>query len=321
MPASKAVTRLSRQAKEFDQGPSPSKAVRTLGGDGRRRFRNRDQGQLLGALGAAGAALGRGALALGEGVAGAAEEGGGTASEFTNALSQGVQSVTGLGEAAGEHDDPGNGGASSEDQEMEHAEPDGDETAQVLGTLPPLAPGLVYSLYREGDEVVLVSEPDVGERDDPNLTTTDRTYRHRVFGDSGFDPVTRRQSAVNRGFWLKHRAARTGDKVENTLIRHRTLPGETLELRKTPWGSWDLVLLSWSPEDDLMHEQSGAEEFDESPDNDTPAEAWVSGRAPDQPGEHELPNPTFRDRVYRVHESVILRHMNLAARDFWAAKR
>jgi hypothetical protein len=130
-----------------------------------------------------------------------------------------------------------------DDDDDQHQEPDGDE--RVIATLDPAPDGWIYGLYDQGDEVAVMLVPDTGNEEDPNLTTSDRTFRHRMFGDGMPDPVTKRMGEVARGYWAKQRATKDGKPVEQTLLRHKPLPNERLELRgPSAFGLWDLVLIS-----------------------------------------------------------------------------
>jgi hypothetical protein len=206
------------------------------------------------------------------------------------------------------------GGEVNRDEQLPHAESDGDEGVQVLGTLPPLEPGLTYSLYQEGDEVVLVSEPDDG--DPPN--TNDRMMKHFTGGHGTKDKVLVSMNRIMRG---QHARSQWRDgNVENTLIRHRPLKGERLELRgPNEWGSWELVLISWAPGEHMIINPKGSQELDESDEGESSAASWLPQPEESDPLQLQQPNPTFRDG-YRLSDTYQLRNMNARNRAFWAKR-
>jgi hypothetical protein len=189
------------------------------------------------------------------------------------------------------------------EQDQEHEEPDGDETVQVIGTLEPPPDGYTYNAYKEDDgSVTVVLEPDTG--DAPN--TNDRMYRHRI--SDGVDPVLRRMNKINR---VHH--VRDADTVSNTLLRHRPGPGCRLALQEDGNGFWSVLLISPAPGDDMTHEQSGAEDLDESDPGDDGD--WLPQPEAHDPIQRQQPTPTFRD--HRIPEAVTIRQMNANAKAFW----
>jgi hypothetical protein len=199
------------------------------------------------------------------------------------------------------------------DAEDEQEEPDGEEVQQILAELEPPPAGFCYNLWPESDgSVTLRLEPDTG--DPPN--TNDRMFRHTV--SDGVDPVLRRMNQIHRGTWVRDAAT-----VTSTLLRHRPLPGERLELRGPSeiTGSYDLVLISPAPGEGMFKLPRGAEDdFEWSEEGADDVE--MSGAA-GKPGERELPRPNLRPVTrdsYGLPESVQLRSMNQSAKAFWSRR-
>jgi hypothetical protein len=153
--------------------------------------------------------------------------------------------------------------------------------------------------------------PDV---DGSDLHTNDRTYRHHL---SGRDNVLTRMNVLARNRHL----TRDAQTLRRTICRHVPLrPWERLELQQNPEypGSVDVVLVSPIP-DDLFLPQGGAKRLKrDSPEEDDPAAATVSGASPRVSGEREMPMPTFRDRA--VQQTETLKMMNQANKSYWARR-
>ena len=237
----------------------------------------------------------------------------------TRAVQAGTKAINRVSEFGEEFNRDSRGRRRARDQQLpdpdqmdpdEHQEPDGDET--IIGTLDPPPDGFRYALVEsDGDTIAVILQPDLGERDDPDLNTNDRMWKHRV--SDGVDPVTKRQNAVNRAFWMK-------DQAESTLIRHKPGPGNKLVLGADPtslaamisfWSSGFLRMTS-------MHEQGGAEDFDAADTEEMGAASWLPQPEKDDPQQLQQPTPTFRDR--RMPEAVTIRSMNQQAKAFWAKR-
>lgn len=201
---------------------------------------------------------------------------------------------------------------SSQGEEPEEEDPNGEMVEErLVGQLPEPDEGFTYVLEREPDgSINVVMVPDTNGSD---MHTNDRAYRHT----SGPDPVLRRMNQIHRNL---HRT-RDADTLRRTIFRHVPLKSyERLELQYNDEypGSVDVVLIS--PATDMFLPQGGAKRLKRDSDQeDDPAAAYVSGASPDQEGEYQMPNPTFRDSA--AYSTYTLKIMNQANRLHWARRR
>jgi hypothetical protein len=208
------------------------------------------------------------------------------------------------------------------DQEEEPFDEEG--LGEIVNRIPAPEEGSVLVLVPQDDgSIAIVEQLDDGS----DMSTADRTYRHRI--SDGRDPLLARMNSIARRRWSRTSDATLGDTQQSTIYTHRPLaPGHRLELQgPNELGTFDLVLFSGTY--DLTGPTppgaSGSAGQRDNPGKMKPTQTWssASGSRPGELNIREIEQGAAfgRTRDRRGSEAVKLAAMNKSAKEYWAAHR